>query len=369
MLFNNILLTLLSFGFTFIISFPFIGLLYKWNIRRLGKVDLDKILKHRTEMKLGTPIMGGFVIIFSILLFTTVFLRSWEYFWLVIIMAAYGAIVGAIDEYLNTLGRTFNALRALQNNDASFSLIPVKNPFYKKLKKIVLLPWKIFEEFVRIIGSEQRGMKNHQKLLLQFSLAAVPCLFFYFTGFETTIRFPLYGPVDFGYFYYIVLFMTLMVFANAFGVTDGMDGLSAGLHTVSFLALGIIAAYFNYKYVAYLSFVIVGAELAFLYFNIFPARMEMSDVGTFPLGMMLVLIAFLIKAEFALLFVGLIYLIEIFTSMTQQWSVKLTKKRLYPMAPIHHAFEYLGWPETKVTMRFWLVNSVFCLFGILIALL
>ena len=368
-MFNLIALTLGSFVFTFLISFPFLWFLYKFNIRRISKTDLDNVLKHRLEMKLGTPVMGGAVIVLSIVFFSTLFLRDWLEYPIVMFVAIFGAIFGGIDEYVNTLGRTFLAIRTEKSRkNSSFSFIPVSGLLYK-LKRLILIPWKLFEEVLRITGSEQRGLKSHYKLLMQIFLAIVPLIYMHLTFAGTHIIFPLIGAVEFGWFYYVILFGLLMYFANAFGVTDGMDGLSAGLHSVAFLALGVVAHHFGYTQLSYLAFIILGAEIAFLYFNIFPARVEMSDVGTLPLGMIFVFIAAFMHQELLLPIIGFIFAVELFTSVSQQWSVKLTGKRLYPMAPIHHSFEFLGWPETKVTMRFWLIGVLCALVGIFVALL
>jgi UDP-N-acetylmuramyl pentapeptide phosphotransferase/UDP-N-acetylglucosamine-1-phosphate transferase len=114
---------------------------------------------------------------------------------------------------------------------------------------------------------------------------------------------------------------------------------------------------------------IVGAEMAFLYFNIYPARLEMSDVGTLPLGILFVFIAVLLNREVSLLLIGGVFMIEILSSFLQVWSVKLRKKRILLVAPIHHHFEKLGWHETKVTSRFWLLNALLVIAGLAVSLL
>jgi phospho-N-acetylmuramoyl-pentapeptide-transferase len=109
--------------------------------------------------------------------------------------------------------------------------------------------------------------------------------------------------------------------------------------------------------------------MAFLYFNIYPARLEMSDVGTLPLGILFVFIAVLLNREVSLLLIGGVFMIEILSSFLQVWSVKLRKKRILLVAPIHHHFEKLGWHETKVTSRFWLLNALLVIAGLAVSLL
>lgn len=364
-MFTYIAQILLAFFLTFVISFPYIRLLYRFNIRRISKAELDAILPGK-QVKFGTPIMGGAVIIFSALFLSAFFLREWEYFIPVMAILILGSVFGAIDEYTNTLGRTFRALR-ISKQRSGFSLFPVGGIAYR-IKQVLLHPWKMFEEAIRVMGSEQRGMKAHYKFLMQVVLALIPVIYLYINKNGTYVNFSIWGNWDLGLLYYPLILIYFISFANAFGITDGLDGLSAGTHSIAFTFFGILAAFLGYYEVAYLCFILLGAELAFLYFNINPARMEMSDVGTMPIGTIFALVALLLHKELAMLFIGAIFIIEIISSVSQQWSVKLTGKRIFLVAPIHHHFEKLGWPETKVTMRFWLFAVITGLIGLLVAL-
>jgi phospho-N-acetylmuramoyl-pentapeptide-transferase len=358
-----------SFFFTLIISLPFIRLLYRFNIRRVSKAELDAILPGR-QIKFGTPIMGGTVILLSILLFNYLFLRNWELYSLIMMICVVGGILGGIDEYVNTLGRTIKAVRISRSLDGIYSFFNFKQTFLQRLKKIVLKPWAMFESVLRMLGSEQKGLKSHYKLLMHIVLASIIAYMLSLTGQSTVFYFTSWINFDFGIYYYAIFVLALLFISNGFGITDGMDGLSAGLHSVSFSFYGLAALIFGYNEVAILCFVITGAELAFLYFNINPARFEMSDVGTLPLGMLFVLVAFLLKVEFSLLFMSGIYIVEILSTIIQVASVKMRKgKRAFLVAPIHHHFEKSGWPETKVTMRFWIINIIFGLVGLVLCFL
>jgi phospho-N-acetylmuramoyl-pentapeptide-transferase len=364
-----LLAVLASFFFTFSISLPFIKLLYRYNIRRVSKAELDAILPGR-QIKFGTPIMGGTVILLSIMIFSFVFLRGWIFYPLILLICVVGGFLGAIDEYTNTLGRTIRAVRISRSVDEIYSFFNFKQGYLQKAKRIILKPWAMFESVLRMLGSEQKGMKSHYKLLTHLFLASIIAYFLYFTGQSTVFFFTSWIYIDLGLFYYVVFIGLLLFISNGFGITDGMDGLSAGLHTVSFSFYGLVGLFFGYPQVAILCFIITGAELAFLYFNINPARFEMSDVGTLPLGMLLVLVAFLLKVEFSLLFIGGIYIVEILSTIIQVISVKMRDgKRVFLVAPIHHHFEKLGWPETKVTMRFWVINVIFGFLGLLVCFL
>ena len=365
MIFNTILI-LLSFALTFVITIPFIKLLYKFNIRRVSKAELDGLLPGR-QVKFGTPIMGGAVILISVLALTTVFLRSWDYYWAIVLLLVLGGVVGAVDEYMNTLGRTFKAVRISRGG----SLFPVHHEsFFYKVKQVILTPWKGFEELLRMLGSNQRGFASHYKLLSHVLVAATAIAFLLFNEHLPVFHVTNWLNIPLGIFYYPLILFLMLAFANAFGITDGMDGLSAGMHTVSFGILGLLAYLGGYEEVATLAFILVGAELAFLYFNINPARMEMSDVGTVPLGMLFIFLGVLMAEEFGVMVIGLIYIVELLSSILQVLSVKYRGgKRILLVAPIHHHFEKLGWPETKVTMRFWLINVLLGLIGIIVVLL
>lgn len=362
------LTVLVSFFLTLLISLPYIKLLYKLNIRRIAKTDLDAALPGRA-LKMGTPIMGGTVILLAIIVLSTLFLSDWAYYPMVMVLCVFGGIVGAVDEYTNTLGRTFRALRISKSKSVAkpASLFPVRG-WLLTVKKMVLYPWKLFEEALRMMGSQQRGLKSHHKLLLHLLIAGISVYFLLAGGHQPVISFPYFGVLPLGYVFIPFVVVFLLGFANAFGITDGMDGLSAGSHAIAFALVGIVAAYFGEFEVALLAFIVVGAELAFLYFNFFPARMEMSDVGTLPLGMLFGLLGILLYREVPLLIIGSLFIIEIGSTVLQVWSVKLRQKRIFLVAPIHHHFEKMGWPETKVVMRFWLFTLISGLCGVVLAI-
>ncbi|PIR42483.1 hypothetical protein CO058_03680 [candidate division WWE3 bacterium CG_4_9_14_0_2_um_filter_35_11] len=364
---DYVLTILASFFLSFAITLPFINLLYKFNIRRISKLDLEKLLPGRT-IKMGTPVMGGAVIIFSTIVVSLFLLNDWNYLPMIILVLIFGAIFGGIDEYVNTLGRTFLALRISQSTDKVVRSFFPTNGIFNHIKKTLLVPWKLFEETLRIMGGEQRGLKNHYKFLMYLSVAIIPIIYMEANSHVTSLYLPYLGSFELGYFYYIFLAFLLFGFGTALGITDGMDGLSAGTHSVAFLCYGILASYLGYTEVATLSFILLGTELAFLYFNINPARFEMSDVGTLPIGMVMVLIASLIHREATLLLIGGVFVIEILSSVSQQLAVRFFKKRLFLVAPIHHHFEKLGWPETKVTMRFWIISIILGLLGLALGL-
>ncbi|MEK7595193.1 MAG: hypothetical protein AAB443_01175 [Patescibacteria group bacterium] len=360
-----LLILLFSFVITFGLSPLLITLLFKFNIRRTNKVDLEAFLPDRS-VKFGKPIMGGIVIIICLVLVLFLFLSKSNFFFPFLLILILGAFFGAVDEFINTIGRKGVSFAIRETVDSFVS----KNLLFWKIYKTLLIPWDLFKEMMRVMGSTQRGLKTHDKFMMQTVVALIGCFWVYFILGRQAFWFPFLGDVNGGVLYFVLLLFLALVFANAFGVTDGMDGLSAGLHSISFLAYGCLALLTGNYDLAYFCAAIVGSELAFLYFNIHPARFEMSDVGTLPLGMLFVFIAAALQKELSMFFIGGIFLIEILSSFIQQWSAKLRHgKRVFLLAPIHHHFEKKGWPETKVTMRFWLFSSIFAVIGLVISLI
>jgi phospho-N-acetylmuramoyl-pentapeptide-transferase len=180
---------------------------------------------------------------------------------------------------------------------------------------------------------------------------------------------PFLGNIHIGFLYPIFVFLLFIIVLNSVGFTDGLDGLAGGLAFFSFVTFWAISRSLEYNSLAGFCATFAGALLPFLYFNVFPARIMMGNVGSHVLGATLAVLAVTTHREVAFIIIGLVFLIDGVTSPLQQISVKLTGKRLFRMAPIHHHFEKLGWPETKVTFRFWIFGIFFALLGFFISML
>ncbi|MEA2020365.1 MAG: hypothetical protein U9M98_01470 [Patescibacteria group bacterium] len=353
----------ISFILAFLWAPLLINILYKCDIRRRSKIELDKKVENHAQ-KTGTPVMGGALVVVTVLVLNLVFNFSSQV-GIVLLTLLLGAVLGAIDDFFNIFGHD-KVSRAVRKGITPFvSFSDVTWGLYK----IVLLPWQAFKEVFRAMGSYQGGFKAHEKFLLQTMLGLFVGFFVYFQLGLNSVWLPLLGRLSVGIFYPILVTFLLVSYANAFSITDGLDGLSGGTHIIAFLALGVLACYFGKLDLALFCATVVGSEMAFLYFNIFPARVEMSDIGTLPLGMVYALVGVLLGRELAIPVIGGVFTLEVFSSFVQVWSVKLRGKRVFKIAPIHHHFEALGWPETKVTMRFWLFAAVAAVFGTLFALL
>ena len=338
-----------------------IGLLYRFNIRRLSKEELDSKIKNHAQ-KTGTPVMGGLLIVGTAFVLNLIFNHSPKVNLLLLILGL-GALLGAADDLFNVLGHK----KVSQAVRRGITPIVTLSGITWSIYKLLLLPWNAFKEAFRAMGSYQGGFKAHEKFLLQCALAG-PAAWLVYTKFgQHRLWLPLLGEFNIGIFYPSLAAFLMVAYANAFSITDGLDGLSGGTHSIAFLAYGAVALSLGKPDIAIFCAILVGAELAFLYFNIFPARIEMSDVGTLPLGMVFALVGVFLNRELTLPIIGGVFTVEILSSFIQVWAVKLRGRRVFKIAPLHHHFEALGWPETKVTMRFWLAGALLAILGTLIA--
>ena len=213
------------------------------------------------------------------------------------------------------------------------------------------------------------GLKLRHRLLIYALIAIIGALWFYFKLDWTIFHIPFFGNFEIGA-WYIPIFIFIIV-ATSFSVneTDGLDGLAGGTLLIAFASYGVIAFTMGRYDLATFCAVITGALLAFLWFNVPPARFYMGDTGSMSLGVTLGIIALLTNNSLLLIFVGLIFLIESLSVIIQITSKKLRGKKVFLSAPIHHHFQALGWPESKVVMRFWVISIIGAAIGLMIFLL
>jgi phospho-N-acetylmuramoyl-pentapeptide-transferase len=185
----------------------------------------------------------------------------------------------------------------------------------------------------------------------------------------TTVHIPFIGPWDLGVWIVPVFAFVVVATGNAVNISDGLDGLAGGLAASAFVMFAIIAVMQQQFGLAAFCMTIVGALLSYLWFNVYPARFFMGDVGSFALGVTLGVVAMLTNSLFLLPIIGLMFVVEAGSVIIQQVSKRLRAgKKVFLAAPLHHHFEAKGWPETKVTMRFWVVGNIVGILGIIIAL-
>ncbi len=216
------------------------------------------------------------------------------------------------------------------------------------------------------MGPKGRGISVRQKLAMYFAISLVGALWFYYRlGFDL-LHIPFVGNVSIGLWY--IPFFMFVVIASAFSVneTDGLDGLAGGVMLFSFSALTVIAFALARYHLATFNAVIVGALLAFLWFNIYPARFFMGDTGSMALGITLGVTAMLTNTALLLPFFALIPIMETLSVLVQMASKKLRGKKIFHSTPIHHHFEAIGWPESQITMRFWIIAAVASIMGLVV---
>ena len=213
------------------------------------------------------------------------------------------------------------------------------------------------------------GLKMRHRLLIYTAIAFIGALWFYFKLDWTVFHVPFVGNIEISW-WYIPVFVFIVV-ATAFSVneTDGLDGLAGGTLLVAFAAYAVIAFTLGRYELATFCAVIIGALMAFLWYNIPPARFYMGDTGSMSLGITLAIIALLTNSALLLIFIGFIFLLESLSVIIQLTSKKLRQgKKVFLSAPIHHHFQAIGWPESKIVMRFWLVAGAMAIIGVIIFL-
>ena len=227
------------------------------------------------------------------------------------------------------------------------------------------------DDFMNIhkLGTHGGGIDIRHRLALYTLVAAVGAWWFYFKLGWDSLHIPLYGDLSIGWWY--IPFFILVIVATSFSVnqTDGLDGLAGGTLASAFSAYAVISLIQGRYDLAALCAVIVGSLLAFLWFNIYPARFIMGDTGAMSMGVTLGVVALLTNSALLLPIIGIVFVVEAFTTILQLTSKKLFKRKLFLIAPVHHHFEAQGWPEPKVVMRFWVVSWIGAGVGLIVALL
>jgi len=215
------------------------------------------------------------------------------------------------------------------------------------------------------VGSNGGGLKVQHRLLIYTAIAIFGAWWFFVKLEWDLIHIPFVGDFSIG-FWYIPLFIFVLV-ATAFSTneTDGLDGLAGGILLIAFASYGVIAFSQGKMDLAVFCGVIIGALVAFLWFNIYPARFFMGDTGAMSLGITLGIIAMLTNYFMLLPLIFFIPAIESLSVIVQVLSKKIRGKKIFLSTPIHHHFEAKGWPETKVTMRFWMINGTMAVIGLI----
>jgi len=218
------------------------------------------------------------------------------------------------------------------------------------------------------VGHKGGGLRMRHRFLIYGIIAAVGAWWFFFKLDWTTLHVPFMGNFDIGAWYILFFLFVIIGTAHSVNITDGLDGLAGGTLLMAFAAYGAIA-FAQGKYdLATFCGVIAGALLAFLWFNINPARFFMGDTGSMSLGVTLGIIAMLTNAALLLPIIGSVFVLETFSVIAQIASKKFLGKKLFLSSPIHHHLEAIGWSEPKIVMRFWVIAGVSAVVGLVIFL-
>jgi phospho-N-acetylmuramoyl-pentapeptide-transferase len=315
-------------------------LLGPWLISKLKELKVRQTIRDdgpQTHLKkFGTPTMGGILIVVSIL----VSVLLWQdlensYTWILLLAVVGFGTIGFIDDY------------------------------------------------IKIVRKDAKGLRAGFKIIGQLGLSTVIVLILYSMRNEHTTL--LYLPflkravLDLSYLYIPLAVLLLVGYSNAVNFTDGLDGLAIGLVLFVGITFGVLSyltgrvdwtEYIQIPFIndsgeiTILCLALVGAAVGFLWFNSHPAEIMMGDTGSLSLGGVLGVIALIIKKEILLIIVGGVFVLEILSVIIQVIGFKLTGKRVFRMAPIHHHFELIGWSESKVVIRFWILGGLFAILSL-----
>jgi phospho-N-acetylmuramoyl-pentapeptide-transferase len=332
-------------------------LLGPWLIRKLREFQIGQHIREdgpkSHQKKAGTPTMGGVLIIISILVPTLLWanLRT-LYVWIALFALLTFGIIGFIDDYSKVMNKRNLGLTALQKLGLQMLVAAVITA--------VLAIMQYYGAYTSTLNVP--FLKQFQPDLLIHSLMGNP--FTYVFAFLP---------------FYVFLVFVVVGSSNAVNITDGLDGLAIGLMVIAGVALTALAyTSGNREFANYLQLArnprtaeltifcgsLTGASLGFLWWNAHTADIFMGDVGSLSLGGAMGVVAVLIKQEILLIFIAGMFVVELMSVILQVGSYKLRKKRIFKMAPIHHHFEALGWQESKIIARFWIIGFVLALFAL-----
>lgn len=326
-------LTLLSFIFTAVLLVPFIDFLYKIKLQRHKQVTKD-MFNNRTPLfdkfnswKVGTPFGGGILIILVATVWTfwsygilNVNVKPWEIFVIFFAFLGFG-LVGFYDDYKKITGQ--------------------KEGFW--------------------------GLRFRHKFVVQWVLALIIATVFFVQLKYSFIFIHGLGIVNIGPLFIPFAAFVIVAFVNAFNITDGLDGLASGLLLICLVAFLVINSTQLDESLAIFIAVLLGCIGAFLYFNIYRARIWLGDVGSLALGAVLAVIGLLTGKALALIVIGGVFVLEVGSSLIQLLGKKFLKRKIFPAAPFHLFLQQKGWEEPKIVMRAWLVGFIFAVLGIFIA--
>lgn len=313
---------LLGFILSLVLGYVLIPILKKFKFNQ----SLNVYLEEKHASKKGTPTIGGIIFILATLITITLMVLfkkiTLSYSLLIVIFTfvSYG-LIGFIDDYL-----------IIKRNN-------------------------------------NQGLSEKSKLFLQLVVAIIFFILFLLDGNKPLIWIhTLNIKLNIGWLYGFFILFVLLASSNAVNITDGLDGLAGGLSFIALIAFGVITIYTTwldgYRDLAIFIFILAGSILGFLYYNTNPAKIFMGDTGSLALGATIGAIAITTRHELLLVLIGIVFVIETLTCIIQRIYYKKTRKRVFPMTPIHHTFEKNGWKEQEIVRLFWLIAIIAALIAV-----
>lgn len=341
----EIVRVLLLSAVAFVVAFAWapllIRLLQQWKMGKVIRTQGDApIFAKLHEKKRGTPTMGGILIWGTVLMLAVVFYHVTPFL-----------PEGSVWARLNFLSRseTLLPLGAL----IASAIVGFVDDYFN----------------VRGIGPKGGGLRMRHRLLIYTAIAVVGAWWFRVKLDWDLLHIPFVGDFNLGLWYVPVFILVIVATAFSVNETDGLDGLAGGTLLTSFGAYAVIAFAQGRYDLAVFCGVILGALLAFLWFNIHPARFFMGDTGAMSLGVTLGIVAMLTNSAVFLPIIGFVFVIESLSVIVQIGARKLFHRRLFKSSPIHHHLEAIGWPEPQIVMRLWVVSMVAAAVGVSLVLL
>jgi phospho-N-acetylmuramoyl-pentapeptide-transferase len=327
-------MAMLSFFVAMIFTLVFIKSIGKLKVaKQIRSEDAAPVFARLHEKKAGTPTMGGIII------------------W---------ATVAALAAGFWLLHKSFGGVFTF------FNFVDRAETYLPLAALLIAAVLGLIDDILGVlrIGPHGGGLQVRHKLILYTAIALLGAWWFYDRLEWDVLMIPFWDNLTVGV-WYIPIFIFIIV-ASAFSAneTDGLDGLAGGVMLFALLALTVVSFALGRYHLATLGSALVGAILAFLWFNIYPARFFMGDTGSMALGITMGVIAMLTNTTLFLPFFAPILVIESLSVIAQLMSKKLFGKKIFLSTPIHHHFEAKGSPETQITMRFWIISAVFCALGL-----
>jgi len=334
--------------FSFIVSsvclIPFINLLYKFRMTRKDQKTKDfqdkptPIFDRFHKHKVGTPVGGGFLIVVVVSLLFALLFPLGKYF------GVFVTHVYPINEEINIIFFTF----------LSFALLGLYDDIMK---------------FFHFSKSGFFGLRMRHKLIIQWILAFIISLLLYQNLKIDIFYVPFIGVFKLSWLFVPLAAFIIVSFANAVNITDGLDGLASGLLMICLFAFWMLSASILDTPLSFFISLWIGSLIAFLYFNIYPARIWLGDVGSLSFGATLAVVGLLLGKIMALVIIGGFFMVELLSSLGQLLSKKFRKKKLFKVAPLHLWLQLIGWEEPKIIMRAWLIGIMLALFGVWLAVI